>query len=154
MSAASHAPPAPMPVQRHGSPGSDEFGHLAVLARYPGCPANAIRYVQLEWGQSLDDALRGLEVVEYPTLYVALDSELDAYPQSPRPDPPPPPPKPVAAEAAGEDQNGGAAADEGGGQEGAAAADEGGRQEGGAQFAPSGLSALPQPPPMLGSLRN
>ena len=52
---------------------------MSLLLRNEYSPANQIRYFKLDLTQSLGENLRNKTLVEYPTLIVALPSELSQY---------------------------------------------------------------------------
>ena len=52
---------------------------VSLLLRNEYSPANQIRYFKLDLTQSLGENLRNKTLVEYPTLIVALPSELSQY---------------------------------------------------------------------------
>jgi hypothetical protein len=51
-----------------------------MLKKLP-CPANKPQYVELNKESTLGDALKGMTVIEFPTIYVVLATELHNFPR-------------------------------------------------------------------------
>eukprot|EP00045_Choanoeca_perplexa_P004719 m.40017 g.40017 ORF g.40017 m.40017 type:complete len:383 (+) comp12725_c0_seq1:110-1258(+) len=64
----------------------DQRSELTVFLEQLDQPANDAAFVKVDHNTTLRDAMRNLRVIEYPTLYVALPTELQAYRVVPRPE--------------------------------------------------------------------
>jgi hypothetical protein len=60
-----------------------DIDNLHLLIKKLPCPSNQPRYVKLEksTAATLKDALRGMTVIEYPTIEVVQTKDLDKYPR-------------------------------------------------------------------------
>lgn len=55
---------------------------IMLLIKKLPCPSNNARYVELHTKKTLRDALHGMTVIEFPTIYVVWKQHLHLYPRS------------------------------------------------------------------------
>ena len=63
------------------APNMDADQELHFMLKMIPCPANRPSYVELDMESSLKDALKGMTVIEYPTIDVVVATELHRFPK-------------------------------------------------------------------------